>query len=185
MVAARSRRSASSRQRLVTGFVAQKMENSPQLEIDSCAYLFLKELEEIGRGSLRLVLEKAQASTESEAFKIGTTEIPDCHRVFSTPESRLFELVWDHYVVYSVRNESYASDDDNSIATGRRFRIYSRSRFLEFLGIATFATSEYPGSMQHIGLYCEDHIIDVISTKGPRIVRLRPIPDAPGVARLS
>ncbi len=83
----------------------------------------------------------------------------------------MFEVVWQHYVAYSVRNESFVSPDEYEVSVGRRFRVYSKSRFLDFIGCATFATDEYPGPVQHIGVNCEDHIVDVVSKMDPQVKR--------------
>ena len=104
----------------------------------------------------------------------GIRKLLDCHRVESTTSSRIFEIVWDHYVAYSVRNESFARGDEQDVSVGRTFRIYSRSRFLDFIGYATFVSDGYPGPVQHICIGCEDHIIDVVSTQGPRVTCLWP-----------
>ena len=56
---------------------------------------------------------------------------------------------------------------------GTRFRIYSKSHFIEYMGTATFASDQYPGPMQHYEVVCENHIIDVLSTEPPAIRRVR------------
>lgn len=144
-------------------------------EVDLCAFLFLRQIEGLDHNGLRLVLEEGIASSEAVSIKVGNTEIADCHRVEATNASRIFEVVWKRYVAYSVRNESYAQSDEFDIFAGRRFRIYSSSRFLEFIGHATFASDGYPGPIQHIGIGCEDHIIDVISTEEPSVTAIWPV----------
>ena len=58
--------------------------------------------------------------------------------------------------------------------SGRFFRIYSKSTFLDYVSRATFASEQYPGPLSHVGLICQNHIVDVVSTKSPAIRRLRP-----------
>jgi len=148
---------------------------APDPEIESCSYLFVLKIEELDHNGLRLMLAEGKASPIPESISVAGTLLSDLHRVTSTGETREFEVVWDLYVAYSVRNESYATFDENEVACGGRFRVYSKSRFLDFICAATFATDEYPGPMCHIGINCEDHIIDVVSTKEPRVKRLRPV----------
>jgi hypothetical protein len=143
-------------------------------EIDSCDFLFLKQINELDHNGLRLVIEEGIASSESVSIKAGNTEIADCHRVEPTDASRIFEILWESYVIYSVRNESFASNDERDVSVGRRFRIHSKSRFLDFARLSTFASEGYPRPIQHIGVKCEDHIVDVASTNDPRITRLWP-----------
>jgi hypothetical protein len=114
-------------------------------------------------------------SPESVSIKVGNTELDDCHRVETTNASRIFEVVWKRYVAYSVRNESYAQNDEYNVSTGRRFHIYSKSRFLDFIGYATFASDGYPGPIQHVGIGCEDHFVDVVSTEEPTVTPVWPV----------
>jgi hypothetical protein len=151
----------------------------PCAEIDSCDFLFLRQIEELDHQGLRLVLEEETASPEAASIKIGNVELADCHRVEATNASRIFEVVWKCYVAYSVRNESYARNDECDIFAGRRFRIYSQSRLLDFIGHATFVSDGYPGPIQHIGVASEDHIIDVVSTEEPGVSRIWPHSNRP------
>jgi len=106
---------------------------------------------------------------------VGGVRMTDLHPVKSTDASRVFEIIWDRYVAYSVRNESFVTPDDfEESAWGRRVRLYSRSHFLEYVSRATFACDEHPGPLQHVGVHCENHIVDVVSAHAPRIRRLWP-----------
>jgi hypothetical protein len=147
----------------------------PCAEIDLCDYLFLREISELDHNGLRLVLEEGTAGSEEISSKVGDTVITGGHRVESTDEGRLFEVVWQFYVAYSVRNESFVSHDEHELSVGEKFRIYTKSHFLDFIRSATFATNEYPGPIQHISVNCEDHIVDVVSTKEAEVKRIRPI----------
>jgi hypothetical protein len=140
-------------------------------EIDSCNYLFLKGIDEPHHKGLRLVLQEGIVSPETDSIAVGGTQISG-HPVEITDSSRIFEIVWERYVAYSVRNESYVSNCEYEVSVGRRLQIYSRSRFLDYIRLATFATDEYPGPIQHIGIVCAHHIIDVVSTQDPRVTRL-------------
>ena len=147
----------------------------PFAEIDSCDYLFLREITELDHNGLRLVLEEGVARLGTVSVKFGNTEITGLHPVESTEQSRLFEIVWQGYVAYSVRNESFVEPDEYESAAGGRLRIYSKSRFLDFIRTATLARYEYPGPIQHIGVNCEDHIVDVASTSEPQVRQIRPL----------
>lgn len=104
-------------------------------EIDSCNFLFLRQITELDHNGLRLVLEDGSARSDTTSIKVGNTEITGVHPVESTEYSRLFEIVWQSYLAYSVRNESFVEPDDYESAAGSRFRIYSKSRFLDFVRV--------------------------------------------------
>lgn len=140
-------------------------------ELDSCDHLFLTEIREDARQSLFLLIEEGRASSESTPVYVGDTRIGDGHPIRST--GRQIELVWDWYIAYCVRNESYCgANGDEATAVGKKLRIYSKSDFLDYLSRATFATAEYPGPFLHYCLISENHIVDVASVKAPNI-RLR------------
>jgi hypothetical protein len=145
-------------------------------EIDSCHSLFVREIAEPRENSLRLTVGEAFVLPGEVTVAIGGTEITGGHPIKSVEGSRLFEILWDHYVAYSVRNESYVSRDESEEFSGRFARIYSKSHFLNYVSRATFAQSEYPGPLQHIGLVSACHIIDVVSTEPPRVRQIRQRP---------
>jgi hypothetical protein len=145
-------------------------------EIDSCYSLFLREISEPKENSLRLLLEEAFVLPEEVTIAVGGTEITGGHPIRSIEGSRLFEIVWDFYVAYSVRNESYVNHDQSEVFSGRFARFYSKSHFLDYVSRATFACTEHPGPLQHIGFVAECHIIDVVSTGPPRVRQMRTRP---------
>jgi len=145
-------------------------------ELDACASLYLREISEPRQNSLRLLIEEAEVTPEEVAIRLAGTEMGTGHLVRSTANSRLFEIVWDNYVAYSVTNESYATPGESQEFTGRFARIYSKSYFLDYVSRATFACDEHPGPMQHVELVSECHIIDVVSTTLPRVKQMRPRP---------
>jgi hypothetical protein len=143
--------------------------------IDSCYTIFVREISEPEENVLRLVLQEAEASAETVSRKIGGTVIEDLHVVGPTERSRTFELKWRQYIAYSVRNESFASPDDDSEvrASGRLLRTYSKSHFLDFVSRATIAGEQYPGPSIHFCVVSENHVIDVVSTQMPEIQIVR------------
>lgn len=142
-------------------------------ELDTCSSLFLREIGEPNQNSLRLLIEEAMVMPDEVTVKFAAAEIANCHPVRSTVNSRLFEIVWDNYVAYSVTNESYSTRNKPEEFSGRFARLYGKSRFLDYVSRATLACNEYPGTLQHIQLVCECHIIDVVSTTLPQVSRAR------------
>jgi hypothetical protein len=135
-----------------------------------------KDISELEQNSLRLLIEEAPVMPEEVTVNFAGTEIANCHLVKSTPNSRLFEIIWNNYVAYSVANESYSTRNESEEFSGRFARLYGKSHFLDNISRATLACKEYPGPLQHVQLVCECHIIDVVSTKFPQVNQLRPTP---------
>jgi hypothetical protein len=142
-------------------------------EIDSCSTLFLREIGEPQQNSLRLLIEEAFVLPGEVTVRVGGTEITGGRPIESTVNSRLFKVVWDSYVAYSVRNESYVTRAESEEFSGRLIRVYSKSNFLDYVSHSTFACREHPGPLQHTGLVCECHVIDVVSTMPPEISQIR------------
>jgi hypothetical protein len=145
-------------------------------EIDSCYSLFLREIMEPSDNALRLLLEEAFVLHEEATVTVSGVEIKEGHPIRSVEGSRLFEVVWDFYVAYSVRSESFVARDESEEFSGRFARIYSKSHFLDYVSRATFACNEHPGPLQHIGIVSERHVIDVVSTEPPRVRQIRSRP---------
>lgn len=145
------------------------MLSPPSIEIDTCAFLWLREMGELNRQGLRLLVEEGRANPEIKAINVAGVTL-EGHPV--KPTGHVFEITWSSYIAYCVRNESYcAVPADEDLAVGKRFRIYRRSHFLNFISCTTIACPDYPGPFVHFSVCCEDHVIDVISVDKPEIRR--------------
>jgi len=138
-------------------------------EIDSCKNLFLTGISEPETNSLRIVLSEGRVSETEETWDVAGVAIPGIRSIDITAQSRRFEIFWSCYISYAVRDESYCSWDKEEEWVGTSFRIYSKSKFLDFVGNGTFASAEYPGPFKHYEIVCLDHIIDVASEEPPII----------------
>ena len=148
-------------------------------QLDSCKYLYLRSIEEPEVNSVRLVLEEARSSDETENLEISNVVLGPVSRIIHDDACRVFEVVWESYISYAVTNESFQHGDEPETFSGQRFRRYTRSPFLEYIARATFASSDHPGPFEHIGVTCLNHGIDVVSTEAPRVRLLkhgRPLP---------
>ena len=146
--------------------------SSPLEELDSFKYLYLDSISEPETNTLRLVLSEGIVSERTETLVIGDIEIPDLRPVEVTAASRHYEVVWDSYISYAVRNESYCIWDKEEDWTGNAFRVYSKSKFLDFIAGGTSASADYPGTFVHYEILCSDHIIDVVSEHPPTVHRV-------------
>lgn len=144
-------------------------------ELNACRYLFMRQIEEPSDNRLRLVIEEADASPETVSREVCGVEFSDLRPIESTDQSRIFELTWNSYIAYSVRNESFTTVDDyEKIESGKLAVVYSKSRFLDFVTSGTFACDEHPGPFHHFGFNCQNHIIDVAAAELPSVRLLRP-----------
>jgi len=139
-------------------------------EIDSCKYLYLREIGEPVDNSLRLLIEEAKADGPPEDCELLPGKVISGLRSIESDETcRMFEILWPSYVAYSVRNESFTQIDNDEIWTGRLFCEFSKSHFLDYVVRATFASADYPGPLRHWGINCLNHVVDVVSSVEPQI----------------
>lgn len=83
----------------------------------------------------------------------------------------LLKIEFNSYIGYAVRNESFTVWDDYEQFEGKIFRVYQRSRYLDFISKSTIATADYPGPFLHYGIAGLNHIVDIVSTEAP-VVKL-------------
>ncbi len=142
--------------------------------IRSCKALFLDELSEPSGNQLRIVFAEAMTGELADPQTMGDDPVSrkmvsGMRAIIQTPESKVFELSWPTYVAYSVRNESFVASDKYEEFEGRLLVKYSKSRYLDFVAAATFASNDFPGPLQHWGLICLNHIIDVVAAGAPTV----------------
>jgi hypothetical protein len=142
-------------------------------QIDTCEYLYLRGISEPETNVLQLIFEEGKTSTEATDLDLGRTTLKGLYEIYTDATCRLFEIIFPTYITYAVRNESYATTGDDEEFTGRRFRTYTTSSFLEYMGAATWASEEYPGPFAHYGIIASHHLVDVISVERPSITVLR------------
>jgi hypothetical protein len=144
------------------------------IEIDAFQYVFLESIEEVETNNLRLVVVEGIVCPETVSRDVGGAHF-EGHPVKPAVQGGRFEITWEHYVAYSVRNELYAKDGDNEkLLSGKRIAEFSKSDFLDYISHATFATEEYPGPLRHVEVACENHIVDVVAVAAPKIRSLSP-----------
>jgi hypothetical protein len=141
--------------------------------LNSAKYLFLRELTEPRDNSLRLVVQEAVVNP------IGIVrphpELPELNEILrgaspieSTEDCRTFELTWERYVAYLVTEECVGScgRDEDEIYSGKLFRVYTESHFLEHLARDTGGHTD---PILHFKLICLNHLIDVAAYAAPEV----------------
>ena len=131
--------------------------------------IFFLGLNEPNCNSLILYFSRSKVSDISEPLVIGDKDFGNSYSVDVDNETPVIQIEFESYIGYSVLNESFTSWDDYQVFTGEAFRIYSKSRYLDFISVGTFASEDYPGPFKHYGIVCYDHIIDVVACNSPLV----------------
>lgn len=81
-------------------------------QIDECKYLYMRGLHEPRDNKIRFLIEEAglqtpRPSQEDPGFGSIAALLEDARPIESDSSSRLFEIVYDEYVSYTVSNETY------------------------------------------------------------------------------
>ena len=146
---------------------------------------FLMSLSDGQLEELRLVIAAAEVgeagadvpdfSDMGEATNKPLQEILAKARPIEINERRQYEIYFQDYILYQVRDESYCSfDDHEEIRHGRYLITFEKSKLLYYLSGVTDVGqfddgSFYPGKWTHYGIYTQNHVIDVISHIPPVI----------------
>jgi len=142
-------------------------------QINQHRYIYLTEIGEPDVNVLRIVIAEAKVSGETEEIDLGAAKITGAYPIVSDETCNSYEIIFASYIAYAVLNESYAGVDEYEKYTGRYFRVYSQSHFLDYVRVATFASEDYPGKFAHYEVACLDHIVEVVSVSEPEISLLR------------
>jgi len=141
--------------------------------LNGAKYLFLRDISEPEENSLRLVVEEAIAD---HTQTISTTDpaspfaeiLKGASPVKAVEGCRRFELQWSRYVAYLVTEETVGSAGsyEDEVYTGKLFRVYSKSHFLDLLARDTGGHFE---PILHYKLICQNHLIDVAAYSPPEV----------------
>ena len=85
----------------------------------------------------------------------------------------IYEIVFERYIIYQCRNESYTAFDDTEIRSGKYLVTFERSRLLDFYEnvIFDFDSIDTKTKRKHYGIISANHIIDVIANEPPIITK--------------
>lgn len=141
--------------------------NFPEGHLD----LYVTDIGEPSDNSLRIVVTEGLPG-ELEPLNIAGVDFGEGRAIQIKNESRHFELIWNNYVAYVVRNESYWKAEPLEPPMVDQLERRFNSAFLEFVSKTTFADDDYPGPLQHWALTALNHCIDVVSAEPPRVHKL-------------
>lgn len=123
--------------------------------------LYLTEIGEPSDNVLRVVVLEARDRGE-----VVETEVGPARRMAFGSTSRAFELIWESYVAYAVRDESHARLEDGEARSGDSLYTRDRSAFLDYVRRATSATDAH---VTHWTLDTLNHSLDVVAVEGPSV----------------
>ena len=84
------------------------------------------------------------------------------------------QVEFSDYIMHMTRPEGFCVIDDSEIREGRYLIIFKQSEFMKSYDafIAHTADHSWPGLGTHYGVYTDYHVIDIISTKEPKVTIL-------------
>lgn len=143
---------------------------------------FLLSLEDTPDNVLRVVIafpmegeEGADLDSFPEPYKSKVEEMLIHSRPVYEDMDQVYEIIFEDYVIYQNRNESYTVWDDYEIRKGNYLIIFEKSRLLDYYEDVLFDFDDEETKREkrkHYGIYTENHIIDVISNSEPKIRKL-------------
>ena len=86
--------------------------------------------------------------------------------------NEIYEIVFENYIMYQIRNESFANPDENSKISGKYFVIIKNSSYLKMVKNITFYNDIFDNKYMHYGIFSWNHVIDIISAEEPKIAKL-------------
>lgn len=125
-------------------------------------YLYIQDIKEYGQNTLELIIEFHYMFPKTRENMLFS-------QIYKDDQKPVVKITFDFYIAYSVLNESYVVEDRYEKYKGAFFRLYKKSRYLDYISLGTIATSDYPGPFKHYGICALDHIIDVVSVEEPII----------------
>jgi len=138
-------------------------------ELNRCKYIFLRDISEHQENALRLLIEEAIVSDEQVPLDAEIPSLGMGNQIISTDKCGLYEVTFESYIGYSVKNEGlFHHDEGDVVESGVNACVYSKSKYLDFMKLASHAeVLEKPAT--HYCFHFENHIVDVLSTSQPRV----------------
>ena len=90
----------------------------------------------------------------------------------SPDENNVYEILFENYIFHIIRNESFTLQDNYGISKGKYFIVFDQSRLLDCLPQLveqSILEAYFPSGWKHYGIYCQNHIIDVIAAEEPKV----------------
>jgi len=135
--------------------------------------IFLNDLYEPEENMLRVLVDKATTNKIFEEKKINNDVIEEIPIVIDT-NTPILQIDFPTYISYSVNNEGYMADDRYESYYGYTFRMYTKSKFLDYVNSRLFAKSVFPDEEYiHYQIPCFNHIVDVVTFSEPIVSEIK------------
>lgn len=104
-------------------------------------------------------------------------KVIDVHSEILPDEENVFRIVFQDYLIYQVRDESFSNYNKMERRQGDFFCLVENSQILNEIGSLTIAQrfdddTYFPGEWKHYAIMSQNHVIDIISTSKPDVVQL-------------
>lgn len=130
------------------------------------------------QGWLRIILVEGRRSDESQLLHFHAASIDDLHSIEICESSRLLSVRFPETIAWQVVDERYTvfdeyeqCDDDHTL------RVYSRSRYLDYVNQHHGLFQHLVGPARHYRLWSPDEVIDVVSCEEPVVEPWHPAGD--------
>ncbi|MDE6591576.1 MAG: hypothetical protein K2K57_00740 [Oscillospiraceae bacterium] len=142
---------------------------------------FVLSINDNGNNELRIVIALARTGSSEEQENSLPDDDPKLRELLLRAKpvyedmNRVYEILFESYIIYECRNESYTSLDNREIYRGKYLVIYEKSFLLDYYEnvIDDFDFDSEKSNRRHYGIITENHIIDVISNEPPVIRKIR------------
>ncbi len=145
-------------------------------QIDSHFGLFLVHLIQAGDNELVLFLHEARVNSEEiKELKFNEATAHEVtlktNPIQSDESSKKYKVTFRDFLVYQTAEESSLAWSNDEVFTGKLFRIFSKSRYLDQVEshLSTAFYEECYGKKYHFEFPCLNYIVDVISAEEPSI----------------
>uniref|UniRef100_UPI001BB331D9 hypothetical protein n=1 Tax=Bacillus sanguinis TaxID=2817476 RepID=UPI001BB331D9 len=136
--------------------------------------IYLNKLFEPEDNSLRVLIDRCKVNETKSLVKVTNEVELEASSIDVDENLSILQLDFEAYVAYSIINESFTVMDDYEISEGEIFKIYSKSRYLDFVKAGTIAECIFPEEQFiHYQIPCLNHIIDIISYDEPEITEIK------------
>ena len=138
---------------------------------------FLCDLREDCDNRLVITICRSQTNPEAQPEQTGNAAfdsiLEQCTPI-EPDELQTMEIVFENYIIYQVRNESYCSYDPDEKRIGKYLSVFEKSKLLDALPLLTDAVRFEDGTYftdvwKHYGIDTQNQIIAVVSHAEPKV----------------
>lgn len=140
---------------------------------------FLLSIEDNEENILRILIAFPKEGEEGEsmdAYPDAVKDILKNAKPICEDMDQVYEIIFDNYIIYQNRNESYTIWDDYEVRKGNYLIIFEKSRLLDYYEDVLFDFDDdetRKNKRKHYGIYTVSHILDIISNTKPKINKIK------------